>query len=223
MGARPTLECLLIPPLAQRELALPCLHDSSSDGGTGRFCYHAWTHSFIIPQPATTTTTTTQPTSIALPLRDCARSHQLSAQPWLLNSHYWTGSTSQQVLERRRAYNNIASVLFYGGRDSIFATMKGISCFSRNKSISECDQDEAPRPPRKNRRVSRQGSNQSQASRCSTASNASISKLPPCKRVSDPHIEAMMMPIPPEARQSRCLRMSHPKIYSNVCIFGPIS
>ncbi|KAI5359991.1 hypothetical protein Slin15195_G118530 [Septoria linicola] len=93
--------------------------------------------------------------------------------------------------------------------------MKGISCFSR-KSVAQDLDDEAPRTPRKKGRISRQGSNQSQASRCSTASNSSISKLPPCKRVSDPHIEAMMMPVPPEARQSRCLRMSHPRIYSNI-------
>jgi len=53
-------------------------------------------------------------------------------------------------------------------------------------------------------------------SRASTVSNNSISKLPPCKRVSDPTIEKMMMPVPPEPRPSRCLRLSQPKTYSDI-------
>ncbi|KAM3420507.1 hypothetical protein BST61_g3774 [Cercospora zeina] len=94
-----------------------------------------------------------------------------------------------------------------------------ISCFSRKSWDQDVDTTEAPRTPiHRNRRVFRQGSNHSQASRCSTAStssNESIARLPPCK-ASDAHIEAMMMPVPPEVRQSRCLRMSHPKIYSDI-------
>nr|POE82267.1 protein-lysine n-methyltransferase efm6 [Quercus suber] len=50
----------------------------------------------------------------------------------------------------------------------------------------------------------------------STISNDSISKLPPCDRSSDRKIEAMMMPVPQDARASRCLRLSHPRIYSNI-------
>ncbi|KXT17619.1 hypothetical protein AC579_10165 [Pseudocercospora musae] len=88
-------------------------------------------------------------------------------------------------------------------------------CFSRPSASIPLPQEQPPRAPRK-KRISRQGSNQSNASRCSTASNSSISKLPPCKRASDPKIEAMMMPVPPEPRSSRCLRMSHPKIYGDI-------
>lgn len=89
------------------------------------------------------------------------------------------------------------------------------SCFRPVSRDVDADQEEAPRMPRK-KTVNRQGSNQSQASRCSTVSNSSISKLPPCKRESDCRIDAMMMPVPPEPRVSRCLRMSHPKIYSGI-------
>lgn len=34
--------------------------------------------------------------------------------------------------------------------------------------------------------------------------------------MSDPKIEAMMMPVPEEPRASRCLRLSQPKTYSNI-------
>ena len=64
--------------------------------------------------------------------------------------------------------------------------------------------------------VRRQGSDQSRVSTVSSKSNESISKLPPCNRSSDPKIESMMMPLPHEARPSRCLRLSHPRIYGGL-------
>lgn len=36
------------------------------------------------------------------------------------------------------------------------------------------------------------------------------------KRSSDAKIEALMMPVPPEPRPSRCLRLSQPKTYSSI-------
>lgn len=49
----------------------------------------------------------------------------------------------------------------------------------------------------------------------SSSNNSSIAKLPPCKRTSDPKVEAMMMALPddPSHRPSKCLRLSFPKIY----------
>lgn len=83
--------------------------------------------------------------------------------------------------------------------------------------------DDRPQPARsptstakKSRMLSRQGSDTSQISSSSSKSIDSISRLPPCKRTSDPKIEAMMMPLPHDPRPSRCLRLSHPKIYSNL-------
>ncbi|QIW98097.1 hypothetical protein AMS68_003615 [Peltaster fructicola] len=49
-----------------------------------------------------------------------------------------------------------------------------------------------------------------------TSSNASIAQLPPCPHLDDPKIDALMMPVPNDGRQSRCLRLSYPKIYSNI-------
>ncbi|KAK5127516.1 hypothetical protein LTR85_006855 [Meristemomyces frigidus] len=101
------------------------------------------------------------------------------------------------------------------------------NCFraSSGNSLSQ-ELDEAARPhsanndrpgPRhaktKSRILRRHGSADS---RSSSASNESISKLPPCKRSSDPKIEALMMQVPPEPRPSRCLRLSQPKTYSNI-------
>lgn len=92
-----------------------------------------------------------------------------------------------------------------------------LNCFcAAPANLPQLDQDEAPRLPRKKTGLKRQGTGESASSRCSTASNSSISKLPPCKRQSDPKIEAMMMPEPTGERPSRCLRMSHPKTYSNI-------
>ncbi|KAK4496320.1 hypothetical protein PRZ48_012300 [Zasmidium cellare] len=93
-----------------------------------------------------------------------------------------------------------------------------LNCFcAAPANLPQLDQDEAPRLPRKKTGLKRQGTGESASSRCSTASNSSISKLPPCKRDSDAKIEAMMMPEPTEGnRPSRCLRMSHPKTYSNI-------
>lgn len=102
----------------------------------------------------------------------------------------------------------------------------GFNCFrpTGGKSAQPYDEDHAPRRPstfhtrRTNTassgsRIRRHGS----ADSCSsTASNDSISRLPPCDRSSYPKIEAMMMPVPPEPRASRCLRLSHPKTYSNI-------
>lgn len=99
-----------------------------------------------------------------------------------------------------------------------------INCFcaaSDNQLSIDDDRPEAPRrpvssPKKSSRFVRRQGSDTSRVSSASSKSNESISKLPPCKRPSDPKIEAMMMPYPHEPRPSRCLRLSHPKIYSGL-------
>ncbi len=104
-----------------------------------------------------------------------------------------------------------------------------INCFrgAGSNSIGDIDDDrpQAPRPTvlasnrKSSRFIKRQGSDESRLSSNSsnsTKSNESIAKLPPCKRGSDPKIEAMMMPLPTEHRPSKCLRLSHPRIYSNV-------
>ncbi|KAK0336951.1 hypothetical protein LTR91_010963 [Friedmanniomyces endolithicus] len=97
------------------------------------------------------------------------------------------------------------------------------SCFraGRGTSLAQQDWDEPARPrlthndrtKTKTTFLRRHGSADS---RSSTYSNESISKLPPCSGVSDPQIEAMMMPVPPEAKASRCLRLSMPKTYSDI-------
>ena len=96
-----------------------------------------------------------------------------------------------------------------------------LKCFRAGSGHNNLLDDDRPAPPRlltptkrHSRMLSRQGSGGSTASTSSSKSNDSISKLPPCKRASDPKIESMMMPVPTEKRQSRCLRLSHPKIYS---------
>lgn len=68
------------------------------------------------------------------------------------------------------------------------------------------------------RGIRRIGTDQSSSSASSrSSSNASISKLPPCRRQESEHIiAAMMMPEPVEPRSSRCLRLSQPKTYSNI-------
>lgn len=94
-----------------------------------------------------------------------------------------------------------------------------INCFRASRGNSLEFDDDRPRPvniAKKSHRVRRQGSGDSAISKTSTLSNESTSKLPPCSRSSDPKIEAMMMPIPHDARPSRCLRLSHPRIYSNL-------
>ncbi|KAK0780974.1 hypothetical protein LTR02_001260 [Friedmanniomyces endolithicus] len=98
------------------------------------------------------------------------------------------------------------------------------SCFRAGcgTSLAQQDWDEPARPrlthndrtkTNKSTFLRRHGSADS---RSSTYSNESISKLPPCSGVSDPQIEAMMMPVPPEAKASRCLRLSMPKTYSDI-------
>ena len=97
-----------------------------------------------------------------------------------------------------------------------------MNCFraSRGNSLGvDDDRPEAPRRPTFHAKKSsswmkRQGSDGSQLSTTSITSNDSIAKLPPCKRPSDPKVEAMMMPYPFEPRPSKCLRLSHPKTYS---------
>ncbi|KAK5171445.1 uncharacterized protein LTR77_004589 [Saxophila tyrrhenica] len=110
-----------------------------------------------------------------------------------------------------------------------FTTML-INCFrgADSKPVGAIDdhRPQAPRPatlsatPRKSSRfIKRQGSDESRLSSTSTnstISNESISKLPPCKRGSDPKIEAMMMPLPQDHRPSKCLRLSHPRTYGNL-------
>jgi hypothetical protein len=89
------------------------------------------------------------------------------------------------------------------------------NCF-RRVSDHELTLEEAPRRVSSGtikRGIRRTGTDLSISSR--TSSNASIAKLPPC-RGSNPVIEAMMMPVPPEPRPSRCLRLSQPKTYSNI-------
>ncbi|KAK6441076.1 hypothetical protein LTR95_002706 [Oleoguttula sp. CCFEE 5521] len=50
-----------------------------------------------------------------------------------------------------------------------------------------------------------------------TSSNSSIAALPSRDRSSDPKIEALMMPLPPDERgPPRCLRVSYPRIYSDI-------
>ncbi|TKA71020.1 hypothetical protein B0A55_06021 [Friedmanniomyces simplex] len=99
------------------------------------------------------------------------------------------------------------------------------SCFraGRGTSLAQQDWNEPARPrltphdrAKTNRStfLRRHGSADSRSS--STYSNESISRLPPCSGVSDPQIEAMMMPVPPETRPSRCLRLSLPKTYSDI-------
>ena len=65
-------------------------------------------------------------------------------------------------------------------------------------------------------RIRRVGSGDTTISSTSTTSNESISRLPPCPRASDPKVEAMMMPLPHDSRPSRCLRLSHPRVYGNL-------
>lgn len=99
-----------------------------------------------------------------------------------------------------------------------------ISCFRGGRGNSLTIDDDRPQPARRPtssrnkviRTISRQGSDSSRISSASTCSNESISKLPPCKRDSDAKIESMMMPVPNDSRPSRCLRLSHPRIYSNL-------
>ncbi|KAK3112682.1 hypothetical protein LTR53_010800 [Teratosphaeriaceae sp. CCFEE 6253] len=97
-----------------------------------------------------------------------------------------------------------------------------LGCFrpGRGAVQSECSQPARPRlapndraKSSKTRMLRRQGTSDS---RSSTSSNDSISKLAPCSRVSDPLIDAMMMPVPTEAKPSRCLRLSLPKTYSDI-------
>nr|POF16388.1 hypothetical protein CFP56_23906 [Quercus suber] len=98
------------------------------------------------------------------------------------------------------------------------------NCFRPMGSRTNSDDSLAsrPRPPVSQKRnltatnprmIRRHGTADS---RSSTTSNDSISKLPPRDRSSDRRIEAMMMPLPEDARASRCLRLSHPRIYSNI-------
>ncbi|KAK0268641.1 hypothetical protein LTR35_015376 [Friedmanniomyces endolithicus] len=96
------------------------------------------------------------------------------------------------------------------------------SCFraGRGTSLAQQDWNEPTRPrlthndrTKTNKTLRRHGSAES---RSSTYSNESISRLPRCSGVSDPQIEAMMMPVPPEVKASRCLRLSMPKTYSDI-------
>ncbi|KAI7132908.1 hypothetical protein KC324_g16865, partial [Hortaea werneckii] len=93
------------------------------------------------------------------------------------------------------------------------AGANGLHTLDENGNEAPRPRPQAP-PKSKSARILRRHA--SQDSRSSSTSNDSVSKLPPCKRVSDPKIEAMMMPVPPEPRASRCLRLSQPKTYSNI-------
>jgi hypothetical protein len=73
----------------------------------------------------------------------------------------------------------------------------------------------SPRPAKTRSRAARRHG--SAHSRGSMASNESISKLAPCKGVSCPLVEAMMMPVPTEhCRPSNCLRLSQPRTYGDI-------
>ena len=99
-----------------------------------------------------------------------------------------------------------------------------INCFRPSGKTAAGLDDDRPQPakhrpsPKKTatflRRVGTDNSRISSTS--STTSNESISKLPPCKRRSDAEIDALMMPVPHNERPSRCLRLSHPKMYSSI-------
>lgn len=94
-----------------------------------------------------------------------------------------------------------------------------INCFRPAKNAVEDDLLPQPARPRPNAKktstfLRRSGTDNSRTS--STRSNDSISKLPPCKRRSDAEIDALMMPVPHNERPSRCLRISHPKMYSSL-------
>lgn len=100
-----------------------------------------------------------------------------------------------------------------------------INCFRPAKNAVAVDDDDQqpqparPRPsPKKTATfLRRSGTDHSDvSSTSSTHTNDSISKLPPCKRHSDAELDALMMPVPHNERPSRCLRLSHPKMYSSL-------
>jgi len=93
-----------------------------------------------------------------------------------------------------------------------------LSCFRHSGGNDLDDHLEAARPSTKKggSRIRRIGSGDTTISTASTSSNLSISKLPPCHRLSDPRVEAMMMPLPRDPRPSKCLRLSHPRVYGNL-------
>ncbi|KAF2769663.1 hypothetical protein EJ03DRAFT_271957 [Teratosphaeria nubilosa] len=86
-----------------------------------------------------------------------------------------------------------------------------LNCFRPSSGSSTLDLHDGP-----SNLKPRPGSDVSRASTISTVTNESISKLPPCKRLSEAQMDAMMMPVPDEPRASRCLRLSHPKTYSGI-------
>ncbi|KAK5133940.1 hypothetical protein LTR08_007060 [Meristemomyces frigidus] len=99
------------------------------------------------------------------------------------------------------------------------------NCFKAGGSHSLSHELEAPRPlsagrPRPTKTKSNKHSfmrrNGSAISETSTNSNESISKLPQCKGLGCPKIEAMMMAVPTEAKPSMCLRISHPRTYAHI-------
>ena len=95
-----------------------------------------------------------------------------------------------------------------------------LSCFraARGNRLEIDDLPQAARPVAKKAgsRIRRVGSGDTTISTTSTCSNDSISRLPPCRTSSDPKVEAMMMPLPHDARPSSCLRLSHPRLYGNL-------
>lgn len=98
-----------------------------------------------------------------------------------------------------------------------------INCFRPAKDAVAVDCDDRPSRarPRPNPRktatfLRRSGTDKSDISTSSTTSNDSISRLPPCKRHSEAELHALMMPVPHNERPSRCLRLSHPKMYSSL-------
>lgn len=96
-----------------------------------------------------------------------------------------------------------------------------LSCFcaagANRVDLDDLPQAARPVAKKSGSRIRRVGSGDTTISTSSTKSNESISKLPPCRRPdSDAKCEAMMMPVPHDARPSRCLRLSHPRVYGNL-------
>ena len=92
-------------------------------------------------------------------------------------------------------------------------------CF-RSADANALGAEETPQAAKpvakKHSNIRRVGSGGSTLSNASTCSNESISKLPPCRAMSDPKVDAMMMPLPYDPRPSRCLRLSHPRVFGNL-------
>lgn len=138
-------------------------------------------------------------------------------------------SYQRQALETRLGYRiTTASPPSYNRTPQQFTTKTmRLNCFRPSAGRSSIadpldDPAEKPRPANSGQRPAKRRSRTARRhgsadSRGSMASNDSISKLAPCKGVSCPLVEAMMMPVPTEhCRESKCLRLSQPRTYGNI-------